>query len=83
MVKFRNIIGSIAAIVFITAGLLIAFVQWFNWDRYSDDIAVWVGSLTNQEIAIDGPVEVDLLATPRATITEISARDHELSLIHI
>ena len=77
MVKFRKIIVATVGIILVIAGILILVVQWFNWDRYRDDIAIWISSLTSQEVSIDGLIEIKLLPSPRVILTGVSVRDSE------
>ena len=77
MVKFRKIIVATVGIILVIAGILILVVQWFNWDRYRDDIAIWISSLTSQEVSIDGLIEIKLLPSPRVILTRVSVHDPE------
>ena len=59
MRNLRNIVLVSGAAVLVTVAILIAVIQWFDWDRYRGDAARWIGSITARPVSIDGAIDVD------------------------
>ena len=68
----RNIVLVSGSAVLVTVTALIVVIQWFNWDRYRDDAARWIGSVTARPVSIDGSIDVKLLPFPRLYLAGIS-----------
>ena len=77
MRNLRNIVLVSSGAVLLTVAILIAVIQWFNWDRYRDDAARWIGSVTARPVSIDGPIDVKLLPFPRLYLAGISIGNPE------
>ena len=77
MLNFRNIVLVSGGAVLVTVAILIAVIQWFNWDRYRGDAARWIGSVTARPVSIDGPIDVKLFPSPRLYLAGISIGNPE------
>ena len=77
MLNFRNIVLVSGVAVLVTVAILIAVIQWFNWDRYRGDAARWIGSVTARPVSIDGPIDVKLFPSPRLYLAGISIGNPE------
>ena len=77
MHNLRNIVLVSGGAVLLTVAILIAVIQWFNWDHYRDDAARWIGSVTARPVSIDGPIDVKLLPFPRLYLAGISIGNPE------
>ena len=77
MLNFRNIVLVSGVAVVVTVAILIAVIQWFNWDRYRGDAARWIGSVTARPVSIDGPIDVKLFPSPRLYLAGISIGNPE------
>jgi hypothetical protein len=57
--------------------ILIAVIQWFNWDRYQDDAARWIATIAARPVSIDGPIDVKLFPSPHLYLAGISIGNPE------
>ena len=70
--NLRNIVLVSGGAVLVTVAILIAVIQWFNWDRYRGDAARWIGSSTWPDPFRSMGPSTSNFSPPRASIWRVS-----------
>ena len=72
MRNLRNIVLASGGVILVTVAIIIAVIQWLNWDRYRSDAAHWIESVTARPVSIDGLMDVKLFPSPHLYLAGVS-----------